>query len=134
VRHPAVLEHLPWRIAGLVLLGVLVVAYQPEQGGAPQRVLIPALMAVATWLLVQNVAAVAIGAGALAVIHSAPGSGDWITAQAYPALAAICGVILLVVFVQRFRRRIADTHEERWRHRQTQDSAGPPPRAPDDRE
>jgi hypothetical protein len=121
VRHPKVLEHLPWRITGLVLLGVLVVAYQPEQGGAIQRVLIPALMAVATWLLVQNVTAVAIGAGALAVIHSAPGGDDWITAQAYPALAAICGVILLGAFVQRFRRRIADTHEERWRQRRSRE-------------
>lgn len=122
------LTHLPWRIAGLVLLGLLVVAYQPELGGAVQRVLIPVLMALATWLLVQNAAAVAIGAGALAVIHSAPGSGDWISAAAYPALASICGVILAAVFVQRFRRRIAETHEARWRHRRRDDGDDRPPR------
>ena len=52
MRGPAVLEHLPWRIAGLVLLGILVVAYQPDQGGAVQRLLIPAAMALAAWLMV----------------------------------------------------------------------------------
>ena len=117
MRGPAVLEHLPWRIAGLVLLGILVVAYQPDQGGAVQRLLIPAAMALAAWLMVQNLAAVAIGAGALALIHSAPGSGDWIVAFAYPAMAAVCGVILFSVFVQRFRRRIAEPHEARRRDR-----------------
>jgi cell division protein FtsW (lipid II flippase) len=117
MRQPALLEHLPWRVAGVILLGVLVVVYQPDTGTALQRVAIPAAMAVATWLMVQNVAAVAIGAGALAAIHSAPGSADWVTALAYPAMAAACGAILLVVFVRRFRRRIADTHEARWRHR-----------------
>lgn len=121
MRGPAVVEHLPWRIAGLVLLGVLVVAYQPDQGGAVQRVVIPASMALATWLMVQNVAAVAIGAGALALIHSAPGSADWIAARAYPAMGAVCGVVLLAVFVQRFRRRIAETHDARWRHRRGKD-------------
>ncbi|MEQ8486677.1 MAG: hypothetical protein RIB46_20120 [Pseudomonadales bacterium] len=123
MRGPAVLEHLPWRIAGLILLGILVVAYQPDQGGAVQRVLIPAAMALAAWLMVQNLAAVAIGAGALALIHSAPGSGDWIVAFAYPAMAAVCGVILLSVFVQRFRRRIAETHDARWRDRRGDDDA-----------
>ena len=123
MRGPAVLEHLPWRIAGLILLGILVVAYQPDQGGAVQRVLIPAAMALAAWLMVQNLAAVAIGAGALALIHGAPGSGDWIVAFAYPAMAAVCGVILLSVFVQRFRRRIAETHDARWRDRRGDDDA-----------
>ena len=117
-RRPAVLEHLPWRVAGLVLLGALVVAYHPEQGGVLNRLLIPAGMALATWLLVQNVAAVALGAGVLAAFHSAPGSGDWVRAVAYPVLAALCGVVLMVVLVRRFRRRIAATHEARWRQRQ----------------
>lgn len=115
--RPAVLEHLPWRIAGLVLLGVLVVVYQPEQGDPVNRLLVPVGMAIATWLLVRNVAAVALGAGLLAAIHSTPGSGDWISGTAYPLLAAGCAVMVGVVFVQRFRRRIAATHEERWRRR-----------------
>jgi hypothetical protein len=120
------MTHLPWRVAGLILLGLLVVAYQPELGGALQRVVMPVAMAVAAWLMVQNVTAVALGAGALAAIHSAPRSEDWIVAIAYPALAAACGVILIAVFVQRFRRRIATTHEARWRHRRAAAEATPP--------
>lgn len=115
--RPVVLEHLPLRIGGLVLLGVLVVVYHPEQGDPLNRLLIPIGMAIATWLLVRNAAAVALGAGLLAAIHSAPGSGDWIRGIAYPLLAAVCAVIVAVIFGQRFRRRIAATHEERWRRR-----------------
>ena len=118
-RRPAVLEHLPWRLAGLVLLGVLVVVYQPEHGGAVQRLAIPVGMALATWLLVQNVAAVALGAGLLAGIHSAPASDDWIRAIAYPALAAACAAAVTVVLTLRFRRRIAATHEARWHRRRS---------------
>ena len=114
---PALLKHLPWRVAGLVLLGVLVVAYQPESGGPVQRLLIPVGMALATWLMVQTVMAVALGAGLLAAIHSDPGAGDWIAGSAYPLLACLCGIILGVVLVQRFRRHIAATHDARWQAR-----------------
>lgn len=122
--RPAVLEHLPWRIGGLVLLGVLVVVYHPEQGGALNRVAVPILMAAAAWLLVQNALAVALGAGLLAALHSAPGSGDWVTALAYPALAAACALIVVAVLVRRFRRRIAATHDARWRHRRRRAGEG----------
>lgn len=115
--RPAVLENLHWRLAGLVLLGVLVVVYQPEQGGPWDRLAVPIAMAFATWMLVQNAAAVALGAGLLAAIHSAPGSGDWISGVGYPALAALCALILLAVMVRRFRRHIAATHDARWRRR-----------------
>ncbi|MEQ8857149.1 MAG: hypothetical protein RIC56_00745 [Pseudomonadales bacterium] len=118
---PAVLEHLPWRIAGVVALAVLVVLYQPETGGAVNGVVIPMAMALATWLLVQKVVAVALGAGLLAAIHSAPGSGDWVVGIAYPALAATCALILVLVLGSRFRRHMAATHEARWRHRRQQD-------------
>lgn len=117
--RPAVLEHLPWRIAGLTLLGVLVVVYQPEQQSLVHRLAVPVAMAVATWLLVQNVAAVALGAGLLAAIHSVPGSADWVRGIAYPLLAGASLILLVLVFVQRFRRRIAATHEARWQHRRS---------------
>jgi hypothetical protein len=119
MRAPAQLSRLSWRIAGLVLLGGLVVAYQPELGDVTNRLMIPLAMAFATWLLVQNVAAVALGGGLLAAIHGDLGSPDWITRIAYPALAAVAGVVLTAVFIQRFRRRIAATHEERWRKRRS---------------
>ena len=121
--RPAVLEHLPWRIAGLALLGVLVVLYQSDQGDVYNRLVIPVAMALSVWLLVQKVLAVALGAGLLAAIHSDP-QGDWIVALAYPLLALVCAAVVLYVFVQRFRRRIAETHEARWRHRQRDDDRG----------
>jgi hypothetical protein len=111
------LDKLPWRVAGLVLLGVLVVAYQTDQGDLVNRLLIPLAMAFAAWLLVQNVAAVALGGALLAGIHSDAGSRDWIESMAYPVLAIVGGVVLVVVFARRFRHRIAATHEARWRHR-----------------
>jgi uncharacterized membrane protein len=126
--RPAVLEHLPWRIAGVILLGVLVVAYQPHLDDVINRLVIPIAMALATWLMVQNAVAVAVGAGALAAVHSAPGSGDWVVAAAYPALAGLCALIVLALLVQRFRRRIADTHHERWQRRRERgdgDEGGP---------
>ena len=122
--RPAVLENLPWRIAGLLMLGVLVVAYHPEQGGLIHRLAIPVAMAVATWLLVQNVAAVALGAGLLALFHSAPGSSDWIRGIGYPALAGLSGLIFAGVMLARFRRRIAATHESRWRQRRARQQDG----------
>lgn len=122
--RPAIMQHLPWRIAGALLLGVLVVLYQPEQGGVSDRLIIPAAMTLAAFLLVQNALAVALGAGLLAGIHSAPGSGDWVSAAAYPALAVLCAGVVLAVLVQRFRRHIAATHAQRWRHRRNEDSGG----------
>ncbi|MFU8817238.1 MAG: hypothetical protein ACNA7W_17965 [Pseudomonadales bacterium] len=117
MKPPAILENLPWRIAGLILLGVLVVAYQPDLDNPIHRLVIPIAMAVATWMLVQNAAAVALGAGLLAGIHGNPGSADWIVGIAYPALAALCAAIVAVVFWGRFRRRIAATHQQRWQNR-----------------
>lgn len=115
--RPAVLDRLPWRILGLVLLGALVLVYHPEQGGLTNRLVIPTGMAVATWMLVQNLAAVALGAGILAGVHSAPGSADWVRGLAYPVLTVLCAIALTVVFLRRFRRHIADTHDVRWQHR-----------------
>jgi hypothetical protein len=114
---PRLLDRLPWRVAGVALLAVLTVVYEPSAGGPLQRLLIPIGMAVATGLLVQNAAAVAIGAGALSAIHAAPRSADWIDAIAYPLLALCCAGILAAILLRRFRRHIADTHDARWRHR-----------------
>ncbi len=119
------LSHLPWRLAGVLLLALLVVAYQPSEPAPLHRLLIPVGMAVCTWMMVQNAAAVAIGAGLLAILHSAPGSTDPVRAIAYPLLAVLCGLIAGTVFVRRFRQRIADTHEARWRHRAASSTDSP---------
>jgi hypothetical protein len=117
MKPPAHLDNLPWRVAGLVLLGVLVVVYQTDQGDLVNRLLIPLAMAFAAWLLVQNITAIALGGTLLAGIHGDLGSRDWIHSLAYPALAAIGTVVLAIIFSRRFRDRIAATHEARWRDR-----------------
>lgn len=128
MKPPLVMERLSWRLAGVVLLGVLVVAYHPESGGPVHRLLVPAAMAGATWLMVQNVVAVALGSAILAAIHSELGSDDPVQAVGYPLLAALSGAILAAALIQRFRRHIAETHEARWRHRRRRD--GRPPNDP----
>jgi adenosylmethionine-8-amino-7-oxononanoate aminotransferase len=73
-------------------------------------------MALGTWALVQNVAAVAIGVTVLATIHTDL-SSDWIHGYAYPALAVAGAVALTFIAAGRLRRRIRETHTERWSDR-----------------
>lgn len=115
-------EHLRWRLAGILLLGVAVVVYEPSAGDPVNRLLIPLIMAAATWLMVQNLAAVALGAFLLAAIHSNPSSADWIDARAYPGLATLAAAMLVVIFARRFRRRIQETREARWGPRRSHPS------------
>ena len=123
------MTNLPWRIAGVVLLAVCVVAYEPTADTAWHRLLLPLGMALAAWLMVQNLAAVALGTFLLAAIHGDPGAGDAITGIGYPVVAAVAGLTLLGILVQRFRARIRATHDARWQRRrdgsQVDAAAGP---------
>jgi hypothetical protein len=85
------MKNLPGRFAGVVLLGVAVLLYDAASGSPVHRLLVPIAMAIAAWLMVQNAAAVLLGAALLTAIHSDPLDPDWITGRAYPALAIISG-------------------------------------------
>ena len=111
------MANLPWRIAGVVLLALCVVVYEPDAGSALHRLLLPLTMAAAAGLMVQNLAAVAFGTFLLAAIHSHPGSPDPIEGIVYPVVAAAAGLLLLWILLQRFRARIHATHDARWRQR-----------------
>lgn len=111
------MANLPWRVAGVLLLALCVVVYEPATGSPLHRLLLPLAMAAAAGLMVQNLAAVAFGTFLLAIIHSHPGSGDPIEAIGYPVVAAAAGLLLLWVLLQRFRARIHATHDARWRQR-----------------
>jgi hypothetical protein len=111
------MKNLPERFAGVVLLGVAVLLYDAASGSPVHRLLVPIAMAIAAWLMVQNAAAVLLGAALLTASHSDPLDPDWITGRAYPALAIISGGALGYIAVHRFRGRIASTREARWRHR-----------------
>jgi len=120
------LEHLPSRLAGLFLLLVAMLAYEPDAGGLLHRILIPVAMAAAAAMMVQSLAAVALGAGLLAAIHSDAGSPDWVTGRAYPALALASATVLVTILGRRFRRRIVETREARWAPRRRAVVDSPP--------
>jgi hypothetical protein len=70
-----------------------------------------------------SVMAVALSCGTLAAIHLDLSSASWVQAQAYPLVVAVSAIIAGRIGLQRFRQRIADTHEERWANRRdAQDS------------
>ena len=74
-------------------------------------------LALGAYLVSQAFAAVCIAALALSLIHMNTASGEWISAIAYPAVAAIAALALIGISAQRFRARIAETHAARWQHR-----------------
>jgi hypothetical protein len=120
------MSNLRWRVLGVALLAICIVAYEPAAETAWHRLWLPIGMAGAAWLMVQNLAAVCLGAALLAGIHSDPGSADWIPARAYPAVALIASIVLAAILARRFRAHIRATHAARWRHRRdgSTDDAG----------
>ncbi|MGE0625952.1 MAG: hypothetical protein AB7I04_09590 [Pseudomonadales bacterium] len=108
----------PWhRLIGLAVILVCLALYEPGAPGMLHKLVYPLVMAAGAWALVQNAVVVAIAGTVLAAIHTELGSGDWIPGIAYPALTLAGGVLLLATAVLRFRRRIAETHDARWRDR-----------------
>jgi hypothetical protein len=118
------MSNLPWRIAGVALLALSVILYEPDSAQIWQRLGLPLVMAAAAWLMVQNVVAVALGTTLLAAIHSQPGNPDPVTGIGYPLVAVTAALVLLGVLVRRFQDRIRSTHDERWRQRRGTAAAG----------
>jgi hypothetical protein len=116
--HERSMTRLPARIAGVILMGVAVMFFDAVSSSPVHQLMLPLAMAVAAWLMIQNAAAVLLGATLLTAIHADPQDPDWIISRAYPALAVLSGIALGFIGVQRFRKRIAATREARWRHRQ----------------
>lgn len=106
------------RITGVVVLSGCLLAYDPAGTDLLQRGVIPALMALAAWGLVQNLSAVALGVAVLSGIHSDFTASHWLDRLAYPAISLAAGVTLGVIVWRRFQHRIQATHEQRWRDRQ----------------
>jgi multidrug transporter EmrE-like cation transporter len=111
------LERPALRLSGLLVLIICLSAYDPEHGSVLHRLLIPLTMALASWALVQNVAAVALGSMVLAFIHTDLAASDWIARIGYPILTGLSALILAVVAWRRFKQRIRETHEARWSDR-----------------
>lgn len=109
----------PWqRLAGLiVILGCLTI-YEPDSRGVLQQLLIPLLMIGGALALVQKLAAVALAVAVLGLIHLDLAADNWIDRIAWPVLTMAALLILLMIGLRRFRRRINETHEARWADRQ----------------
>ena len=105
------------RLAGVLLIVICLVVLQPGSAELLHRLVVPLLLALGAYWLVQNLAAVALGAAVLAAVHSDLNADDWVEGLAYPLLAACSAAVVLIVALQRFARRISRTHEDRWRRR-----------------
>jgi hypothetical protein len=106
------------RLGGVLTICLCLVIFEPGGTSLWHRLLVPLLLALGAWLLVQNLAAVAFGTTVLAVIHSSPGAQDPIEGLAYPAIAALGCAVLAWIFGKRFRARIEATRSARRARRQ----------------
>ena len=102
------------RLTGLALVLIALASYDSGDTTTTHRLVWPVLMALGAWALVQNLAAVGLGVAMLAGIHARPGAEDWITGIAYPALAALGLLTLIVILARRFKARIGETRDARW--------------------
>ena len=62
--------------------------------------------------------AVAIACGTLAFTHINSASPFWVESIAYPSIVFVCLTVIAMTLIQRFRKRIKATHDERWARRQ----------------
>jgi hypothetical protein len=111
------LDHPLPRLIGLATVLVCLALYDPAGAGALQRLLLPLLMALGAWALVQNLAAVALAVAVLGLIHLDLTTGDWIDRIAWPILTLAAIATLIAIMIRRFRARISETHAARWAER-----------------
>ncbi|MDA1073274.1 MAG: hypothetical protein O3A63_00755 [Proteobacteria bacterium] len=108
------ISHLPWRVAGVLLVGVGMVLFEPGSSSIVQRLLLPLLFGLSAGLITQNLLAVCLTGAVLGIIHTDLSQVSWIDRFAYPAIAAVCVLTLTALYMQRGRKRIRETHSERW--------------------
>lgn len=101
------------RGVGLILILASSLIFDGHSDAPLHDLWLPLVMAIGAILALQNILAVALGTTALAGIHTDFQSADWISAQAYPLLALLGSVTIVVILVQRFRERIITTRSER---------------------
>ena len=104
------------RAIGVALFLLSLPLYDPS-GGLWVRLGVPLMAAVGLWLATGSLLVVAITAALLGAVHSDIGGSDPVTAFAYPAAAVLGVLTALIISLQRFRRRIKETHAARWQHR-----------------
>lgn len=101
------------RGAGLILILVGALTFDEHADTVLHTLWLPLLMAAGAALALQNILAVALAITALAAIHANPDAEDWVTARAYPVLAAIGATTIAVILTSRFRRNMESTRDAR---------------------
>lgn len=117
------MQQTQFRLAGAALALIAVFVLDLSQSTALHKLWLPMLLAIGIYFMTFSVMAVAVSCGTLAAIHLDLNSASWVESQAYPLVVAISTLIAGRIGLQRFRQRIADTHEERWANRRKQDNS-----------
>jgi CBS-domain-containing membrane protein len=109
----------PWsRTAGLLLAALAVFLLDSQSSSWLHALVLPLVLAFAAWLMTRSAMAVAFATFALAAINTDLAATSWIPRIAYPVIATAALAVCLGIVTQRFRERIAATHEQRWAQRQ----------------
>ena len=104
---------LPQRFAGVVLTLGTIFMIDLNQINPLHQLWLPLLLAAGAYLMTQSIMAVAIACGTLAFTHINSASPFWVESIAYPGITLVCVLIIATTLIQRFRRRIKATHDER---------------------
>lgn len=107
------------RGAGLILIMVGVLTFDEHASTALHTLWLPLLMAAGAALALQNILAVALAITALTGIHADPAAQDWVTARAYPLLAAAGTAATAIILTIRFRRNMIASRDARRTARET---------------
>ncbi|MGI9325940.1 MAG: hypothetical protein ACR2PZ_12020 [Pseudomonadales bacterium] len=106
------------RFVGGALLLMCVLLFQPGAETATQRLWLPLLMGIGAALTLRNALAVLVTGALLGMIRMEIGSTDWISAQAYPAIAITCALAAVWILARRFRLYMIATRAQRRAQKQ----------------
>ena len=102
------------RGAGLLLAMLVLLNLNTATAGVVHQLLLPCLLALAVWLVLRSILAIALAGMLLAGVHSEPNALNWITAIAYPLICLSCAAVVTGICVTRFRQKILRTRASRW--------------------
>ena len=114
------MQQTQFRVAGAALALIAVFTLDLSQSSAVHKLWLPMILAIGIYFMTFSIMAVAASCGTLAAIHLDLNSVSWVESQAYPVVVGVSALIAGRIGLQRFRQRIADTHEERWANRRNQ--------------
>ncbi|MEZ7819086.1 MAG: hypothetical protein ACI8RT_001096 [Candidatus Azotimanducaceae bacterium] len=117
------MQQTQFRLAGAALALAAVFVLDLSQATALHKLWLPMLLAIGVYFMTFSVMAVAVSCGTLAAIHLDLNSASWVESQAYPLVVGVSALVAGRIGLQRFRQRIADTHEERWANRRGEEDA-----------